>query len=415
MNRRSRLVIIADDLTGALDSAVAFAQLGLRTVATLSMNAAVNAPVVAINTDSRDDDRDIARDKVGRVTSNYPDRIIFKKIDSTLRGNVVSELLEVLRVSGAKRALIAPAFPDTYRTTRNGVQLVEDRPVHELYQVNRGYPARATSHIPTLLARETGLGVSARSVADVRASTHRLAQSIRNDPNPWLVFDAVTQRDLVHIIKASLLIEDKFALCGSGGLAKALATVWHRELGLWADRAPLAIRSKQLLIVVGTLNPVTTRQLAYLSTDYPEIPSIQVGIDDLLHGIVEEAINAATQGFAQGKNVLISIQNEAFRPGVGRALVQSLAVVTRRIFQQYHFGGLLLTGGDTAQAVCKALDVEAIKLVDEFLPGLPLSHIEGGIADGLAIITKAGGFGQANTLSKSLTLWSAYSAENHPS
>jgi uncharacterized protein YgbK (DUF1537 family) len=89
--------------------------------------------------------------------------------------------------------------------------------------------------------------------------------------------------------------------------------------------------------------------------------------------------------------------------------------VTRRIFQQYHFGGLLLTGGDTAQAVCKALDVEAIKLVDEFLPGLPLSHIEGGIADGLAIITKAGGFGQANTLSKSLTLWSAYSAENHPS
>jgi uncharacterized protein YgbK (DUF1537 family) len=59
---------------------------------------------------------------------------------------------------------------------------------------------------------------------------------------------------------------------------------------------------------------------------------------------------------------------------------------------------LVLTGGETAAFVLRALDAFSVLLAGEIAPGIPWGVIQGGDADGCIVITKSGGFGNRNTL-----------------
>jgi uncharacterized protein YgbK (DUF1537 family) len=63
-----------------------------------------------------------------------------------------------------------------------------------------------------------------------------------------------------------------------------------------------------------------------------------------------------------------------------------------------HAGGLLLSGGDTASMVCRALGVDSIRLVDEVSTGIPFGLLRGGLLDGRTVVTKSGAFGNEDTL-----------------
>lgn len=399
------MLVIADDLTGALDSAVAFAQQGLSSWAALSLDILCSGPVVAINTDSRDDEEFLARRKVSAVVGTYLDRRIFKKIDSTLRGNFAAELAETLRMSGCERVIIAPAFPAAGRTTENGVQLVFGRPVHEEYRLNADGLPRPTSHIPTILESWTGLGVSSHGILDPGMSLHSLAQSIEDDPHPLVVFDAITQDDLERIARASLLLSERTVFCGAGGLAKALAAWWREGAVAQQESPQRGVTNGPLLVVAGSFNTITARQLAHLAADLPQVPVIEIEIDDLLKGRVRRFVSETLSSLAQNQATVIAIRNEGFRIGVGRRPAQTLGALVRAVCERSLPGGLLLTGGDIAQAICEALGAARLYVAREYLPGMPLSYLEGGIADGLAVITKAGGFGEASVLSESIKRW----------
>lgn len=399
------MLVIADDLTGALDSAVAFAQKGWSSWAALSLDTRCSGPVVAINTDSRDDEEFVARRKVNAVVGAYLHRRILKKIDSTLRGNFAAELAETLRTSGSERAIVAPAFPAAGRTTKNGVQLVFGRPVHEEYRLNADRLPRPTSHIPTILESWTGLGVSSRGILDLGMSLHSLAQSIEDDPHPLVVFDAITQDDLERVARASLLLSDRTVFCGAGGLAKALAAWWREAPEFQGELPQRGITNGPLLVVAGSFNPITAKQLAHLAADLPQVAVIEIEIDDLLKGRVRRSVGETLSSLAQNQTTVITIRNEGFRIGVGRRPAQTLGSLVRTVCERRLPGGLLLTGGDIAQAVCQALGAARLYVVREYLPGMPLSYVEGGIADGLAVITKAGGFGEASVLSESIMRW----------
>ena len=124
-------VIQADDLTGAADSAVGFAAAGLETLVVPWREAALAAPpeaaVLAFDTASRDVDASVAADRAGAVARWFArhcdDRAwMYKKLDSTLRGNVAAELSAVERELRPSRVVVAPAFPALGRTTVDGRQ-----------------------------------------------------------------------------------------------------------------------------------------------------------------------------------------------------------------------------------------------------------------------------------------------------
>ena len=150
------LAIIADDLTGAADSGVQLKRSGYRTAVVFrraDLPPEVDLDAVAVDTDSRSSPAGFAAKRVleaGRAMNNA--RVIYKKIDSTLRGPIAAELAAALGATGRTKAVVAPAFPSAGRTTFEGVQLVNGKPVHQTGLAYDPSTPVSESHIPYLLS-----------------------------------------------------------------------------------------------------------------------------------------------------------------------------------------------------------------------------------------------------------------------
>src|SRR4051812_34652247 len=195
--------VIADDLTGACDSAVQFANVGLRTVVTL--DGPVDAAVVAYSTDSRD------KPVVMPAIAGAP--IVFKKIDSTLRGNTRAEILAALDAYGFDTAIVNPAFPEMGRIVENGWLRITTDPTFQ------------PIHLPTFLD-------------DPRCI---VADHLDVDPGRRVLW------------------------CGSAGMATALA----RKLG-HGSPGELPNRTGPVLFCIGSDHPVTLEQVRKLQNERPE-------------------------------------------------------------------------------------------------------------------------------------------------
>src|SRR5512133_2900134 len=150
-----RLGIIADDLTGAVDTGVQFARHGLETLVLLESVETPSSEVIVITTDSRDEPTVEAYRRARAAARVMGGRFVYKKIDSTVRGNVGAELDGLMDELAIPRALVAPAFPATGRTTLNGIHMVHGVPLAESsFAADPLWPA-TESHLPTLLARQT--------------------------------------------------------------------------------------------------------------------------------------------------------------------------------------------------------------------------------------------------------------------
>src|SRR5918998_1843855 len=151
-----RVAIIADDLTGAADTGVQLARAGYRTAVAFRdapIPPAEDLDAVALDTDSRAMPAGFAAKRVLEAARAVREaRIVYKKLDSTLRGPVAAELAAALEATGRARAVVAPAFPSAGRTTVDGVQLVRGVPVHETEAKNDPRTPVREGHLPTLLA-----------------------------------------------------------------------------------------------------------------------------------------------------------------------------------------------------------------------------------------------------------------------
>ena len=137
------MLILADDLSGAADCGVACVCAGLSTVVALQETAGeVAADVLSLDADTRRMDPEAAAREVSRIVRKYASNknlFLYKKIDSTLRGNVATELAAALDAHRSANppmartmAVMAPAFPAIGRTTVNGIQLAHGQPIHDL-------------------------------------------------------------------------------------------------------------------------------------------------------------------------------------------------------------------------------------------------------------------------------------------
>jgi len=172
----ARLGVIADDLTGANDTGVQFARQGARTIVPLDWHnlgsLARRADVLVLSTDSRAVSRGVAAQRA-RVAAQalHKGRIpaIYKKIDSTFRGNVGAELDAILDVYPAPLVLLAPSFPPAGRAVVNGRLTVRGIPVHRT-AIGRDPTAPVRqSHLPTLLRAQSRRAVRHLPLETLRA------------------------------------------------------------------------------------------------------------------------------------------------------------------------------------------------------------------------------------------------------
>lgn len=378
---RSRLVIIADDLTGAADTAAAFGPVADVAVA---LDAAAEFPaadVVAIDTDSRHRSPAFAAQAVRSAVraANAAGLPLYKKIDSTLRGNIAVEIGAALRELSAT-ALVCPAFPDTGRTVVDGRLRL-----HGVPQENGDLRA---------LFAAGGLRTARLPLATVRQG----APAVVAAHQAWcaervevICADAVTDDDLHVLNTAAAELGPAVLLTGSAGLARVAvrAVRAHRP-----ESRPVAARPGPVLTVLGSYAPVAREQRAALTAS-GEVTEVALKAP---FGAAQRTLAIAELAEAPGDVVLVPDPGATVDRARASEVAAALATVAREYLHARHPAGLILTGGETARAVVLALGVSGFTVLGEVEPGVVRSIVPA--LGGLPLVTKAGAFGEPATLNR---------------
>ena len=390
--------IIADDLTGSLDTGLQFRKKGMATLVPFNLARPwPKAQALVLNTDSRNLPGRLAYKKVYKACRSLKARALYKKIDSTMRGNVGMEALAILDAQKIPKAIIVPTFPSQGRTVENGVLRVHGVPLLQTSYARDPFHPLRTSRIAELLWKETGQPVDHLALREVRNAPVLLAEKIEKSPARILVADAVLQSDLKLIASAWGLLRGRALACGSVGLADELDS--PAKVGRKTKRG---ISQEPLLIISASRNPRTAEQIEEVRKHLP-FPLFEPNLFHLTNPRragteTRDLITSLREILSQGPGAILTTTFQGHLWGKERAIPEALGKVTARLLRQKLLGGLVLTGGDLAMGVCKQLSASALRIEEEVLPGIPCSTLTDGPFQGLRLVTKAGGFGEKDAL-----------------
>lgn len=336
-----QVLIIADDLTGALDTASPFARCGMQTRACTSVDAAMSVTdagcdVLTVSTNSRHlppAEAAALAASAAELAVNFKPKLVLKKIDSRLKGNVAEESAALARALGMAHLLVAPAAPDVGRF------------------VSRGHVVGAGVDEPIAIAERF-------SHVDLDVRTP----------------DVASADDLLRLAEELLISEGGLAVC-SRGLAVALATILRVERA--AEFRPMA----PVLIGIGSRDPVTREQVKLLQSEggfhTVEAPDGDVpGETPPAGNQIVEITGAGPQSAEVASR---------FAAGLCHT-IQTMSPAT-----------MLLSGGDTAAAVMEHLGISEMQVCGEAAPGLPWCKVTA-FGKEIRLISKSGGFGDSRTL-----------------
>ena len=360
----SRVGIVADDLTSAMDGAAPFVVHGdgcRASVVVGGRTACRRADLIAVDTDSRSRTPEEAALLTSRaITQLRAAPVLMKTVDSTLRGHILVELEAAWRASGRRLVVFAPAFPASGRTTRNGIQLVHGLDVAQSAFGNDARHPSPSGRIASLLAP--------LAAELVRVNGDLPTEGV-------IIGDAECDEDLDRLVAAAAV--DEVLWVGSPGLAAAVARRHSAASGIDRSAVP-AVR--RVVVVIGSTHRVNAMQLARLRQH----------VGDGLRFVGED-------GDAGDATIAVIMPP----PAVGRVPIDAAVRVKTMLADRTRalvgvgFDGLIVTGGETARSTVASLDIQQIDVLDEPWPGVVVGYVP---QRSITIATKAGGFGGHNTL-----------------
>lgn len=403
------LLILADDFTGALDTGVQFAACGVptRVVVGEPVDFGGSASVLVVDTETRHLPAARAAAVIDGLTRQAVQagiRYIYKKTDSALRGNVGAELAAVLKASGCARLPFLPAFPQIGRTTVGGVHYIDGVPVTESpFGADPFEPVRR-ARVSELIAEQTDVPVF--SFQPLHAGDAAPEQC------GILVFDAATAEELISTGTSLFTRQNPRIMAGCAGFAAVLPEL----LGLSDGQiVPPPKLDERLLVVCGSVNPITLRQLnaaeqagfarlrltpeQKLTPDYwqsadgaaqlAEMERLLAANPRCIIETNDAGGNAPTAEYAAA----LGLTREEVRVRIAGSLGQMLGA----LFACPALGTLLLTGGDTLLQCMNRIGVRELEPVCELEKGVVLARFT---FRGCTrhVITKSGGFGQERLL-----------------
>lgn len=479
------VIIVADDVTGAADSAARCASAGLGVTIDLALSAGrVDSPTLlasnsqhaehkpapisqqdkdaqttvwAISTDSRFlAPAQAAQQVIGVMQSVVSAHLStghtsmscrwYKKIDSTLRGNIGAELAAMLPFVTPKdhhpHAIIAPAFPAQQRALVDG------------YLSYAQLPPR-THHLPTMLAQQCTLGITAIPLEKVRAGHSALCQALtaaKQDGTELIVADAEQEEDLLRIYLAAAQIIPHALLCGSAGFIGVWAAQLYSELNkdqsAWTSKNAsshhnrnIAQRSTEqrqsienitiperetisertgtrgtvtylegqhpIVAVVGSGSTVAHHQLTYLQQQ-PSVTVIEVDPNSSAGNLATAIAPASGKHGTVPAAIVLHLPKPSDTARLegerSRRYAAQLAQAAQALIAQIQPTTLLVVGGDTAVHLLERLGIRQLQVNSELLPGMPLTVGESEDGKTYQIILKAGNHGTPETLATLLGL-----------
>lgn len=409
-----RLLIFADDFTGALDTGVRMAAAGAKTrvlvggAEELAQNTE-DCTVLVLDAETRhlpaEEAYRIVYDLVKEAVAQNIS-YIFKKTDSALRGNVGAEMAAVLEASGESQFPFIPAFPQIGRTTEHGVHLINHVEVADSVFGSDPFEPVRHSRVADLIGEQTDLPVHECGVPQE-------GESFAAEPGIY-VYDSRTEEDL-SAIGEHLRAENKLhILAGCAGFGAVLPQILSIETEPAKEMPKLDPR---LLVLCGTVNPITLTQLdraeeagfcrMRLSPEQKLTPGFWES--EMGKARLEQfrgALHAHDRCIIDSNNVGGIRENDAYAktlgmelPEIRLAVARSMGSILKSIFDCPDLGTLLITGGDTLLQCMQHMGVTMLEPICEMEPGIVLSRFE---FEGTTryVMTKSGGFGTADLFEK---------------
>lgn len=414
------IAIVADDLTGANDSGVQLTEKGVPTSVLFDLpdHSQTLDQGIVIDTNGRALLREEAYKKTKEAAQFIKEagyRTIYKKMDSTLRGHIGTELKAMKDVFQPEFVFISPAFPALHRTTKDGIHYIKDQRVSDT-EISRDpkHPVKESS-IPTLIENEIGekVGLLKKSALINRETFEQIVRSFQSQGICYLVCDAETEEDLKLFSKWMLQLSSKVIWAGSAGLAEVLPDVLQLH-SIPAERT--ITPSEQVVIVCGSLSLTTQKQVRTAAAK-DDVIGVEVDTLKIFSPLWVEAkqvyLNLCKSAIEEGKHVAIyvpsnvEIREKVKQAGeslgfssyqIGEEISTALAEIVRTLASTYHhLNSFVLTGGDTAKETAKQLGGNGIRLIKQLEPGIPVGQLIGASRP-LTVVTKAGAFGDDDSI-----------------
>ena len=419
--------IIADDLTGANDTALQFMLNNVDTNILLNTDQepenANTSQAWAIATESRNIAPEFAFEKVKLATQYLVEKVnpdyFYKKIDSTVRGNISVEVLSMLEVLGWDAAIIMPAFPQENRITVGGYHLLKGIPIERTEMARDPHSPIYESHLPTLLQSQLGENlknivgsIELKTILDGAGPILQTMNKLIENGVKLIVADSVSITDLEQIVLAMQKSNYKILPVGNSAAGRVLSNEWFPRAEKSVEVLPIKIPKLPKFIVSGSATQITSSQIDKYeqSADYEENTLvIELGMDNILAGVKDELVNRIVTNLT-GENVVMvhtskllnnfdgfsddTMKADLSKSGLAGAVTDFLAELTGRVLEKTK-AVLITLGGETSYKCCNAINANQLKLLDEVLPAIALSK---NIKSDQFIVTKSGNLGGVNTL-----------------
>lgn len=385
-----KILLLADDFTGANDSGIKMVQRGYKASISIDFEYDNKSQITIIDSETRNLPEDEAYDKIEKIISKVDDLneylFVYKKIDSTLRGNIRKEYEAIVKHLNPKYIIFAPAHPNLNRTTNHGIQYVNNKRVLDSEFAEDPKKPVFNDDIRNILSNKY---------------THHDIKEIRNDLyiKPGVnTFDCETYDDLLLISRESLKINDRVLFIGSAGLFDSL----FDEL----------IIKKPSLAIVGSVSSQNRLGIKYC--EEMGVPVIDITLRDFVDNSTKEKIDSVIEYLKSDKDVVIvtSRSREEYIESIKYLeskelnsdiiLSKLINEISEKIVKKCELSGVFTTGGTTSIEFLKSINAKSTNLIDEIEDGVILSEIKGIYKD-LYLVTKAGAFGNERTIYKALS------------
>jgi uncharacterized protein YgbK (DUF1537 family) len=416
-----RFGIVADDNTGASDAAGMLTEKGVRTALVLSLAAACEAEsflgdldAVVLGTRIRSMAPDQARERTTAAVECLKvlqvEKVQLKycsTFDSTPDGNIGCSLDAGLEALGQEATIVAPALPVNGRTTYNGYHFVNGVLLSESPLRHHPLTPMTDSNLVRWLQQQTRRRVAVVRLDEIRRGAEHargLMDSLVADGVSYLVTDAIEQSDLTVVAEATA---DWPFISGGSGITAEIARLMFPDRSALCFAERTARLSGGLLVVSGSQSPATRAQNCWaVRNGFAGVP---VEPQEVLNGKldVDLVVGAAGSLLGEGKPVVIYARAESpedvrevqqFGKALGLSVTETgamiadaLAKVARRLVESRRVARLIISGGETAGAVCAQAGFGALEVGMPVEPGVPYcfpaSHPD------LMVVLKSGNFG----------------------
>lgn len=429
-------VIIADDLTGANDTALQFFKKGKNAKILFDCNYDFEndkiTKVWSISTESRNVDKQTALDRILKVAQKLKEILsvdnIYKKIDSTLRGNVGIEITALLEAVGKDAAIVAPAYIEENRTTIGSYQLLDGVAIERTQCALDPKAPIFESYIPDIIKKDLnpqlhsyigkiGFNVITKGAGPIALKINELIQNGKK----IIIADAMSNVDLEQIALAIHKSSYDILPCGSAGLASAMTKIDDDDT---ENRVSFCTPNIPRFIVSGSATQLTLKQIGNLKENNKDIHFIDLETRDIINGVNEEFVDNIVAKLTAGVDVAIHSSyinreildeqdvNQLIDAGISKQefatrITDFLSELVSLVNEKCNFI-LIMVGGETSYKCAIKINSTYLNILDVILPAVPLCIDK----NNKFIVTKSGNFGTVNTLSEIIEYFNKKRNEN---